>query len=155
MNRDEVSQIIFDETHIVSPKEIAQREFRRTRRGQPHADTLVDTDAMTTGQLLTLLESLCLREIQPYVDTDAEQVVGHSIEFRHSAPIPCGALLRIRGWIHSIGDRDVTFFVHAQDDQEQVGEGTVRLVVVRRGEFARHIERKLEAIARRELFLAA
>jgi len=153
MNREEVSQIIFYETHTVSPEETAQCRCRLGPQGQARADKLVDT--MTTGQLVTLLESLCLREIQRYLDPDAERVVGHSIQLRYSGAIPGGALLRIRGWVHSIGDRDVTFFVHAQDDQEQVGEGTVRLVVVRRGEFVRHIERKLEAIARRELFLAA
>ncbi len=153
MNRDEVSQIIFDETHIVSPEEIAQRQLRQVSPKQPHTDTLVNV--MTSGQLVTLLESLCVRELQQYVDPEAERAVGHAIELRYSAAIPCGALLRIRGWIHSIDDRDVTFFVHAQDDHELVCEGTVGLVVVRRGEFARHIERKLEAIARRELFLAA
>ena len=152
MNREAASQIIFDEAHTVSPAQTAQCEFREMPLGQPHADRLVDT--MTTGQLLTLLESLCLCEIGRYLDPD-ERVLGHSIHLRCSAPIPLGALLRIRGWVHSIGDRDVTFFVHAQDDHEQVCEGTIRLVVVRRGEFARRIEHKIEAIARRELFLAA
>jgi len=155
MNREEVSQIIFDETHTVCPEETAQREFRRTRRGHPHADALVDTDTVTTGQLVTLLESLCLAEVERYLDPDAERALGYSIELRFSAPIPLGALLRIRGWVHTIGDRDVTFFVHAQDDHEQVCEGTIRLVVVRRKELERRIERKIEAIARRELFLAA
>jgi predicted thioesterase len=110
---------------------------------------------MTTGQLVTLLESLCLRELRRYLDPDAERAVGQSIRLRYSAAIPCGALLRIRGWVHAMRDREVTFFVHAQDDQEQVCAGTVRLVVVERGESERRIERKIAAIARRELFLAA
>lgn len=152
MKREDVSQIIFDEMHTVSPKQTAQHQVRPVRE-EPHTDKLVDT--MTTDQLVTLLESLCLRELQRYLDPDVERAVGHSIHLRYSAAIPCGALLRIRGWVHSIGDRDVTFFVHAQDDHEQVGEGTIRFVVVGRGEFARRIERKIEGIARRELFLAA
>ena len=135
------------------PEETAQCEFRQTTCWQPHADRLVAT--MATGQLVTLLESMCVREIRRYLDPDAEVVVGHSIQLRHSPSIPRGALLRIKGWVHSIGDRDVTFFVHAQDDLEQICEGTIRLVVVRRGEIARRIDRKSEAIARRELFLTA
>jgi fluoroacetyl-CoA thioesterase len=153
MNREEVSQIIFDETHTVCSEQIARCQSRQMPRGPTHVDRIVDT--VTSGQLVTLLESLCLRELQRYLAPDAERAVGHSIHLRYSAAIPCGALLRIRGWVHSIGDRDVTFFVHAQDDQEQVGEGTIRLVVIGRGEFARRIERKIEAIGRRELFLAA
>jgi predicted thioesterase len=153
MNREEVSQIIFDERHTVSAEPTATGTRREAPRGQPRADGLVDV--MTTGQLVTLLESLCLRELQRCLGPDSERAVGQSIRLRYSAAIPGGALLRIRGWVHAIGDRDVTFFIHAQDDQEQVCEGTVRLVVVGRGELERRIERKIEAIARRELFLAA
>jgi fluoroacetyl-CoA thioesterase len=153
MNREEVGQIVFDERHIVSAERTAQCPFRQLPLGQLRAGTCVDT--VTTGQLVTLLESLCLAEIERYLDPDAERALGHSIELRCSASIPRGALLRIRGWVHRISDRDVTFFVHAQDDHEQVCEGTIRLVVVRRGELERRIERKIETIARRELFLAA
>ena len=106
MNREEVGQIIFDEPHTASPEQTAQCRFRQMPLGQPNAGRLVDT--MTTGQLVTLLESLCLREIERYLDLGAERMVGHSIQLRHPAPIPRGALLRIRGWVHSIGDRDVT-----------------------------------------------
>jgi len=153
MNRDEVGQIIFDERHVVSAGETAQSKDRRMPRGQPPADRLANT--MASGQLVMLLETLCVRELQRCLDPEAERAVGHSIRLRYSAAIPCRALLRIRGWVHAIGDRDVTFFVHAQDDQEQVCEGTIRLVIVALGELERRIERKVEAIARRELFLAA
>jgi len=153
MNREEASQIIFDERHTVSPEETAHRKLRRVSPKQPHTDRLVDV--MTSGQLVTLLESLCLRELQRYLDPEAERAVRHSIRLWYSAAIPRGALLRIRGWVHAIGDREVTFFVHAQDDQEQICEGTIHLLVVTRGELERRIDRKIEAIARRELFLAA
>lgn len=153
MNREEVGQIIFDERHVVSAGETAQCKVRRMPRVQPRTDRPAKT--MTTGQLVTLLESLCVRELQRYLDPEAGQAVGHSIRLWYSAAIACGALLRIRGWVHAIGDRDVTFFIHAQDEQEQVCEGTIRLVVLARGELERRVERKVEAIARRELFLAA
>ena len=153
MNREAASQIIFDERHTVSAEPAAAGTRRQPPRGQPRAERLVDV--MTTARLVTLLESLCLRELQRCLDPEAERAVGESIRLRYSAAIPLGTLLRIRGWVHAIGDRDVTFFIHAQDDQEQVCEGTVRLVVVGRGELERRIERKIEAIARRELFLAA
>lgn len=152
MNREEVSQMIFDESHTVSAEQGVGRR-RRGPRVDPHFDGLAGV--MTSGQLVTLLESLCLRELRRHLDPDAERAVGQSIRLRYSAAIPHGALLRIRGWVHAIGDRDVTFFIHAQDDHEQVCEGTIRLVVVGRGELERRIERKVEAIARRELFLAA
>lgn len=153
MNHEGVGQIIFDERHTVSAEQTAHCPFRQLPLGQLRSGTCVDT--VTTGQLVTLLESLCLAEVERYLDPDAERALGYSIELRFSAPIPLGALLRIRGWVHTIGDRDVTFFVHAQDDHEQVCEGTIRLVVVRRKELERRIERKIATVARRELFLAA
>jgi fluoroacetyl-CoA thioesterase len=153
MNREDAGQIVFDERHTVAAEHPVRRKLRQLPREQPHADGPVAT--MTGGRLVTLLESLCLRELQRCLDPATERAVGQSIRLRYSAAIPCGALLRIRGWVHSIGDRDVTFFVHAQDDQEQVCEGTVRLVVIGHDELERRIERKVEAIARRELFLAA
>jgi hypothetical protein len=42
MNREEVSQIIFDETHTVSPEATVQRQFRRILRGAFPAGGLVD-----------------------------------------------------------------------------------------------------------------
>src|SRR5262249_7999947 len=109
MNREGVGQIIFDESHTVSAEETAQGRLRPKTQRKPGADGLVDT--MTTGQLVTLLESLCVRELRRYLDPETERAVGHSIRLRYSAAIPSGALLRIRGWVHSVGDGDVTFFI--------------------------------------------
>jgi fluoroacetyl-CoA thioesterase len=144
VNREEVGQIIFDDKHVVA----ADCDVRPIAKGQRFPDTV------STGPLVTLLESMCLRELRRYLDPE-ERALGHAIHLRLSAPIPGGALLRIRGWVHGIGDHDVTFFVHAQDDHEQVCEGTIHVVVFWRRELARRIERKIEAIARRELFIAA
>jgi fluoroacetyl-CoA thioesterase len=153
MNREIVSQIAFEEKHLVTAEESAPNLFRRLPQGRAYADRLID--AMATCHLVALLESLCLREVHGHLDADAQVVVGNAIQCNHCAPIPRGTLLRISGWVQGIGEREVTFRVQAHDDHEQVCDGTIRLVFARRGEIARRIERKCEAIARRELFLAA
>ncbi len=153
MNHEAISQIFFAERYTVTADETAQCLFQRLHHGGEYASLLVD--AMATGHLLALLESLCLREIHRYIDSNAEVVVGNAIEFRHCAPIPRGAELTIRGWVEGIGEREATFYLQAHDEHEKVCEGTLRLVVVRRAEFARRIDRKCATIARREqLFVA-
>lgn len=153
MNHEALSRIVFEESHVVSADQDARSLFRGLPQGRGYADGLID--AMATCQLVAVLESVCLREVHRYVEADVETVVGQSVECRHCAPIPRRARLRISGWVEGIGERDVTFRVQAFDDCEQVCDGTICLVVVRRREIARRIERKCEAIARRELFLAA
>jgi len=153
MNHEILSQIVFEERHLVSAEESAPNLFRRLPQGRGYADRLLD--AMATCHLVALLESLCLREVHAYLDADAEVVVGNAIQCHHCAPIPRGTMLRISGWVQGIGEREVTFRVQAFDEHEQVCDGTIRLVLVPRGEIARRLERKCEAIARRELFLAA
>ena len=153
MNHEILSQIVFDEKHLVSEEESAPSLFRQLPEGRGYADRLVD--AMATCHLIALLESLCLREVHGHLDAGTEVVMGNAIQCNHCAPIPRGTLLRVTGWVEGIGDREPTFRVQAHDAREQVCDGTIRLRFARRSEIARRIERKCEAIARRELFLAA
>ncbi len=76
MNHEAVSQIFFQESHDVSADQTAQNLFRLLAEGSAYADRLVD--AMATGYLLALLESLCLREMHRYLDDEEEIVVGRS-----------------------------------------------------------------------------
>ena len=153
MNHETLSQIVFEERHVVSAEESAPSLFRHFPAERSYGDPL--QDAMATCHLVALLESLCLREVRSHVDAHAEVAIGNAIRCDHCAAIPRGTLLRISGWVQGIGEHEVSFRVQAYDDHEQVCDSTIRLVFVRRSEIARRIERKRATIARRELFLAA
>ncbi|MEP6609194.1 MAG: thioesterase [Burkholderiaceae bacterium] len=153
MKHCEISQIFFSETYVVPIEQTAQSLFRLLPHGKAYADRMID--AMATGCLIAVLESICAREMQPHLHHDEDMVVGSSVQFQHRAPIPSGALIKADGWVIGIGDRDATFWVRASDEHEVVCEGEIRFAVVQRAVLERRLQCKREAIARRQLFATA
>ena len=148
-----VSQILFSETYTVPAEQTAQRMFGVLPHGKSYADRLVN--AMANGYLFAVVESICAREMQAHLDHNEETIVVSSMQCQHRAPIPPGALVTSR-WV---GDRhrrsEATFWVRASDEQEIVCEGEIRFAIVKRAQMEQKIQRKCEAIRRRELFASA
>ena len=146
MNAEAVSQLFFDERHVVPRAPHAQAV------ASPRSTVAAPVDAMAGGHLVALLESLCIGSLQRCVDDTVEAIVGAGVDGRHRGPILAGACLRLTGWVERVGERGATFFVQAQDEHEQVFEGTVQLAVVDRGTLADLVKRKAQTIDRRKLF---
>jgi predicted thioesterase len=121
--------------------------------GKSYADRLVN--AMANGYLFAVLESICAREMQTHLDHNEETLVLSSMQCQHRAPIPPGALVKINGWVTGVADQEATFCVQASDEQEIVCEGQIRLTIVQRSQIEKRLQRKRDAIARRELFATA
>lgn len=153
MKHCEISQIFFSETYVVPVEQTAQNLFRSLPHGKNYADRLIN--AMATGYLVAVLESICTREMQMHLNHDEETVVGSSVQCQHRAPIPPGAIIKVDGWVIGIGDHEATFWVQASDEQEVVCEGQIRFAVVERAQIEMKIQRKCEAIGRRELFASS
>ena len=68
----------------------------------------------------SVVESICIREMQQHVDADSEVVVGRTIKLEHKGPIPPGSTLKLRGWVERLGQRSAKFCVQASDDHEVV-----------------------------------
>ncbi len=153
MKHCEISQIFFSETYAVPAEQTAQRLFQLLPHGEAYACRLIN--AMATGYLIAVLESICLREMQMHLDHDEETVVGSSVQCKHRAPIPPGSIIKIDGWVIGIGDSEATFWVQASDEHEAVCEGQIRLSVVPRSQIELRLQRKCDAIGRRELFAGA
>ena len=148
-----ISQILFSETYTVPPEQTSQRMFGVLPHGKSYSDRLLNV--MSNGYLIAVLESICAGEVQKYVDHDSELVIGTSVRCQHRAPVPAGAIVTVDGWIIAIGVNEATFFVRASDEQEMVCEGEIRFAIEQRAQMERKIQRKREAIGRRELFAAA
>jgi fluoroacetyl-CoA thioesterase len=153
MNQDAVAQIFFSDTFSVVPEQMAREIFRLPHHCQSCIDRSLD--AMGTGSLVAMLESMCMRQMQACIDCDKETIVGSWLECQHWAPIPPGALIRISGWVTAVEGQRATFWVQASDEQEIVCEGRIRLAIVQREQIEKKIQRKCEAIKRRQLFAAA
>ena len=150
MNRAAAVALFFDECHTVVTRPIAWRVL-----GEHSHVKGIPPLVMPTACLTAALESICARELATCVDPEGEIVVGIAMDCRHCGLIPAGARVRVAGWVEHVGDREVTFWVYAQDEHEEVCQGTIRLAIVPREQAARAISRKAEAIARRELFAPA
>ena len=148
MNQFAISEIFVNERYVVPAEQTAQILFRSLPHGKPYADRMIN--AMATGYLVAVLESICAREIQRNLDYDEEIVVGASVQCRHRAPIPPGATLMVEAWVMGIGDHEATFWAQASDEEEVVCEAQIRFALVRRTQMEMKIQCKCEAIRRRE-----
>jgi fluoroacetyl-CoA thioesterase len=145
-----ISQIFFKETYTTP---IEQTLFDLLPRDKSSA--ALSGNVMATGHLVAVLESICAREMQAHLDHDEETLVVSSMQCQHRAPIPPGAFVTVDGWATGVGDREASFWVRASDEQEIVCEGHIRFAIVKRLQLERKIQRKREAIGRRQLFAAA
>ena len=148
MRHCEISQIFFSEKYVVPAEQSVQKLFGSLPHGKAYADRMIN--AMATGYLVAVLESICAREMQLYLDHDEETVVGSSIQCQHRAPIPPGSIIQVDGWVIGIGDHYATFWVQARDEHEVVCEGKICLGVVQRAQIELKLQRKCEAIGLRE-----
>jgi len=153
MSNETMTQAFFDEYHVAPAEQAAQPSSRTLPRQGALADRVTRTLATTC--VIAMLECLCNRELQRHLQPDIETAVATQMHCRQCAPIPVGSRLRMTGWIERLGDRNVTFRVKAQDEQEQVCDGQIQFAIVRRAEMERVVSRKHEAIARREMFAPA
>ena len=153
MKHSAVSQILFSETYTVPAEQTSQRMLAVLRDGGSYSDGLLN--AMSNGYLIAVLESICARELQKYVDDDNELVLAADVRWQRRAPVAVGALITVDGWVRVIDGNEATFFVRASDEQEVVCEGEICFYVEQLEQLERKIQRKREAIERRELFAAA
>ena len=148
-----ISQILFSEIYTVPAEQTSQRMFGVLPHGKSYADQLLN--AMSNGYLIAVLESICVREMQTHLDHSEETIVVASMQCQYPAPIPPGALVTVDGWVIGIGDHEASFWVRASDEQEIVCEGEIRFVIVKRAQMEWKLQRKCEAIGRRQLFATA
>jgi fluoroacetyl-CoA thioesterase len=153
MNRDSMVSAFFDEYGAVPPECIAQRIFWSLSS----TDALAHFDSGTLAPvcMALALEFLCRRELRRHLRPDEEIAVGTQMECWLRGVILVGSRIRLTGWVERLGERDVSFRVKAQDEQEVVYEGRFRFTIVRQTEMARQLARKEQAIARREMFRPA
>jgi len=149
---DAMSRIVFDKRYAISGTQPARPmvELPDSEKGSGGSP-----DAVATAYLIALLELICMRELERFIDRADETMVGTAVDCRHCAPVAAGAVLRVSGWVERVNGDEVRFRVQAQDEQERVCEGSICLTIVPRDRIGLRILRKREAIARRELFVGA
>ena len=144
MKHQAISEIFFEETYSVPPKQTARALLARLPHGGNHAEKLIE--CLANGYLVAVVESICIREMQRYVDADLEVVVGRIVQIEHKTSIPPGSALKLRGWVERLGERSATFCVQASDDHEIVCESSITLVATVRAAMDFRISTKINAL---------
>jgi len=73
--------------------------------------------------------------------------VGVSLNVRHIAPTPVGALVSVRSEIREIQKTGIVFSVYAWDEYEQIGVGDHTRVVIEEKRFLKRVEKKRQEMA--------
>ena len=153
MNREAITEAFFDEYCVAAADQIVEWSSAALAPRRSIVERLTGT--LAVAGLVAILQCLCARELERRLKTYDEMPVAMQIHCEPHAPVVEGARMRMTGWVESADDRGVTFRVKAQDEQEQICDGRIRFALVPRAENMQTLERKREAIMRREMFTPA
>ena len=145
MRQQNISQIFFDEHHVVSTDQTAAQLFARLPAAVDYASAMIE--CLATSYLIAVMESVCIREMRRHLDSDNDVIVGRHVSIDHRRPIPPGTRLHLCGWVERMGDRSATFRVVTHDDSEMVCEAAITLVAVDRSCMEAIVAIKREAVA--------
>jgi fluoroacetyl-CoA thioesterase len=143
MNHPGVNQIFFEESHVVLSDHEARSPASQLSDRAARAESTIH--CVATSDLVAMVESVCVREMQAHIDGTIQIAASRTIRIDHRGPVPVGSLLRLRGWVELLGGRSVTFRVQGFDDHELVCEATVTLVVMRRASMESRVAAKVAA----------
>lgn len=97
---------------------------------------------LSTPNLVGILERTARQALEPWLEAD-ERSVGVELELRHVAPTPLGATVTATARVIGHSGRRVDFQIEARDKHELIVRGVHGRAVVRVGDFAARLQRKL------------
>ncbi len=133
-----------DAAYTVPAAQTARALFTGLPHGASYAHRLID--ALATGALVAVAESVCAQALQPHLRDD-ETVVGVRVEVEHLAPAAVGSTLRLQGAAHAVEGRRVVFAIEVRDALECVGRASVVLSTVRRPLIDARVSGKAQRLA--------
>jgi fluoroacetyl-CoA thioesterase len=103
-----------------------------------------DSKVLATPWMIAFMERVSHRLLLEHLPQGASSV-GVMVEVRHVAPSTVGGRIRVRVEVLKIEGSRVLFSVEAWDEQEQVGRGRHRRVIIDEARFLRRVEAKQRA----------
>jgi predicted thioesterase len=101
---------------------------------------------LSTPNLIGLLERTAREALAPFLEAD-ERSVGAEVELRHFAPTPLGQRVTCTARVIQAEAKEVTFQIEARDQHELIARGLNKRAVIRVGNFAGRVQRKVSAAA--------
>ena len=96
-----------------------------------------------TPMMVLLMENAALNAIRSYLEP-GESAVGTAVDVRHLAATPVGHEVTAQATVTKVEGRHIEFDVSARDENEEIGRGTHRRVVIDLDRFNERLAEKAE-----------
>ena len=118
-------------------------EVRRTVEDRQTARHLGsgNVSVLATPIMVALMEEAAIEAVD-HLLPQGQQTVGIHLDVKHLAPTPVGMEVIARAELTGIDGRILTFRVTAEDENEQVGEGTHKRAIIDLARFQGRIAKK-------------
>ncbi len=103
-----------------------------------------NVSVLATPIMVALMEEAAIAAVDPLLP-EGQQTVGIHLDVKHLAPTPVGMEVVARAELTDIDGRILTFRVTAEDENEQVGEGTHKRAIIDLARFQGRIAKKQSA----------
>jgi fluoroacetyl-CoA thioesterase len=100
-----------------------------------------NVNVFATPVMIRLMERAGVAAVD-HLLPEGQRTVGVHVDVKHLAATPLGLTVRARAELLEVEGHKLTFKVEAFDDQEKVGEGTHRRVIIDLEEFKERVEKK-------------
>ena len=112
-----------------------------TRDTAPHVGS-GKIGVLATPIMVTLMETAALHAVEKFLPAGS-QSVGTHLDIKHFAATPVGMKVRAHAELIKVEGRTLTFRLHAEDEQEAVGEGVHERIIIDVARFDVRMQRKL------------
>jgi fluoroacetyl-CoA thioesterase len=96
---------------------------------------------LATPVMIMVMENAALNAIKPFLETD-ESAVGTEIDVRHLAATPVGHNVRAEAEVIETAGKRIVFKVSANDETEEIGNGTHQRTVINLQSFNQRLAEK-------------
>ncbi|MEM1901376.1 MAG: thioesterase family protein [Candidatus Nezhaarchaeales archaeon] len=98
-----------------------------------------DVDVLATPAMIAFMENACLTAVEDKLP-EGFTTVGTLVNVTHTAAVPVGVEIEVRGTLLSVNGRRLTFWVEAWWNNKKIGQGVHERVVVNRVEFLNRLK---------------
>jgi len=96
---------------------------------------------LSTPVMIMIMENAALNALKPYLEP-GESAVGTRVDVRHLAATPVGQRVTGEAVVTKIEGRRITFAVRANDETEEIGNGTHERALVNLVKIAQRLKAK-------------
>jgi fluoroacetyl-CoA thioesterase len=96
---------------------------------------------LSTPVMIMIMENAALNALKPYLEP-GESAVGTRVDVRHLAATPVGQRVTGEAVVTKVEGRRITFAVRANDETEEIGNGTHERALVDLAKIAQRLKAK-------------